>query len=33
MWGDRLLDGTVTGISKWEASQNGTASAFDRKML
>jgi hypothetical protein len=24
MWGDRLLDGGVTGIGKWEASQNGT---------
>lgn len=29
MWGDRLLDGTVTGIGKWEASQNGTAPAID----
>lgn len=27
MWGDRLLDGTVTGIGKWEASQNQTAPA------
>ncbi len=24
MWGDRLLDGDVTGLGKWEASQNGT---------
>ncbi len=25
MWGDRFLDGEVTGLGKWEASQNGTA--------
>jgi hypothetical protein len=24
MWGDRFLDGEVTGLGKWEASQNGT---------
>lgn len=29
IWGDRLLDGTVTGIGKWEASQNDTAAAID----
>jgi len=28
MWGDRLLDGTVTGLGEWEASQNGTAWAI-----
>jgi len=27
MWGDRFLDGNVTGIGKWEASQNETAPA------
>jgi hypothetical protein len=29
MWGDRFLDGVVTGIGKWEASENGTAPAVD----
>lgn len=29
MWGDRFLDGKVTGMGKWEASLNGTASAID----
>ncbi len=24
MWGDRFLDGEITGLGKWEASQNGT---------
>ena len=24
MWGDRLLDGNVTGVGEWEGSQNGT---------
>jgi hypothetical protein len=28
MWGDRFLDGSVTGIGKWEASENGTAPAI-----
>jgi len=28
MWGDRFLDGNVTGIGKWEASQNETAPAI-----
>jgi hypothetical protein len=28
MWGDRFLDGTATGIGKWEASENGTAPAL-----
>ncbi len=28
MWGDRFLDGNVTGIGKWEASQNETAPAM-----
>ncbi|MBI1896165.1 MAG: family 20 glycosylhydrolase [Acidobacteria bacterium] len=28
IWGDRLLDGEVTGIGKWEASANGTAPAL-----
>ncbi len=28
MWGDRFLDGEVTGLGKWEASQNGTAPAI-----
>lgn len=27
MWGDRFIDGDVTGIGKWEASGNGTAPA------
>lgn len=29
MWGDRFLDGTVTGLGEWEASQNGTAFAIN----
>ncbi|HLW80240.1 MAG TPA: family 20 glycosylhydrolase, partial [Terriglobia bacterium] len=29
MWGDRLLDGYVTGLGEWEASQNGTAAAIN----
>jgi hypothetical protein len=28
MWGDRLLDASVTGLGKWEASANGTAPAI-----
>jgi hypothetical protein len=28
MWGDRLIDGEVTGIGEWEASKNGTAPAI-----
>jgi hypothetical protein len=28
MWGDRLLDGNVTGLGKWEGSENGTAPAI-----
>ncbi|WP_321475182.1 family 20 glycosylhydrolase [uncultured Paludibaculum sp.] len=28
IWGDRLIDGNVTGIGKWEASQNETAPAL-----
>ena len=28
MWGDRLLDGAVTGIGKWEASMNDTEPAL-----
>jgi hypothetical protein len=28
MWGDRFLDGSVTGIGKWEASMNETAPAL-----
>ncbi len=28
IWGDRLIDGNVTGIGKWEASTNGTAPAM-----
>ena len=28
IWGDRLLDGRLTGIGKWEASENGTAPAI-----
>jgi hypothetical protein len=30
MWGDRFIDGTATGIGKWEASTNGTHGAIDR---
>ncbi len=29
IWGDRLIDGEVTGIGKWEASINATAPAID----
>ncbi len=29
IWGDRLLDGNVTGIGMWEASTNGTHTAID----
>jgi len=29
MWGDRLLDGKVTGYGEWEASENGTHQAID----
>ena len=29
MWGDRLLDGSVTGVGEWEGSQNGTAWAIN----
>ncbi|MGZ8523851.1 MAG: family 20 glycosylhydrolase, partial [Chitinophagaceae bacterium] len=29
IWGDRLLDGTATGIGMWEASQNNTHAAID----
>jgi hypothetical protein len=29
IWGDRLLEGTVSGLGMWEASENGTASAID----
>lgn len=28
MWGDRFLDGDVSGLGKWEASQNATAPAI-----
>lgn len=28
MWGDRFLDGEVTGMGQWEAAKNGTASAI-----
>lgn len=30
IWGDRLLDGDVTGMGMWEAATNGTAAAIDR---
>jgi hypothetical protein len=30
MWGDRFLDARSTGLGKWEASENGTASAIDQ---
>lgn len=30
IWGDRLLDGTETGMGMWEAATNGTAPAIDR---
>jgi hypothetical protein len=29
MWGDRLLNGDLTGIGKWEAATNNTAPALD----
>ncbi len=29
IWGDRLLDGTTTGLGMWEASMNNTARAVD----
>jgi hypothetical protein len=29
IWGDRLLDGKITGMGEWEASINGTARAVD----
>ena len=29
IWGDRLLDGTTTGLGMWEASQNNTHAAID----
>lgn len=29
IWGDRLLDGTTTGLGMWEASQNNTHQAID----
>lgn len=29
IWGDRLLDGTTTGLGEWEASINGTHAAID----
>ncbi len=29
IWGDRLLDGTLTGMGAWEASMNNTARAVD----
>ena len=29
IWGDRLIDGTETGIGMWEAATNGTAPAID----
>lgn len=29
IWGDRLLDGTTTGIGEWEASTSGTHRAID----
>ena len=29
IWGDRLLDGTATGLGMWEASQNNTHQAID----
>ncbi len=29
IWGDRLLDGKVTGLGEWEASMNGTQGAID----
>lgn len=29
IWGDRLLDGKITGLGMWEASMNNTARAID----
>jgi hypothetical protein len=29
IWGDRLLDGSTTGLGMWEASTNGTSAAID----
>ena len=29
LWGDRLLDGKITGLGEWEASLNNTAAAVD----
>ena len=29
MWGDRFLDGKITGLGKWEASANNTTSSID----
>ena len=29
LWGDRLLDGTLTGLGEWEASRNDTYPAVD----
>ncbi len=29
LWGDRLLDGQLTGLGEWEASRNDTAPAVD----
>lgn len=29
IWGDRLIDGSVTGIGMWEASMNNTSRAID----
>jgi uncharacterized protein (TIGR03067 family) len=29
IWGDRLIDGKLTGMGEWEASMNGTARAVD----
>jgi hypothetical protein len=29
MWGDRLLDGSITGMGRWEASYNNTHRAVD----
>jgi hypothetical protein len=29
MWGDRFLDGAVTGVGKWEGADNGTHAALD----
>jgi len=29
MWGDRFIDGSVTGVGEWEGSENGTAFAIN----